>query len=258
MVLPYSTGASEPYSKVEYGVLMVLEPPVPNLSATTYAVLGLLCVSEWSAYDLVRQMERGWADTWPRAVSGIYREPKKLVEHGYATERSDPSHGRPRTLYSATPAGRTALRDWLATGCVDPKLEVEALLRVLFAEHGTKEQLLAAIDSVGAYGRHRSEALLRQGDDYLNGEPPFPDRLHVVQLVGGFHAFYLRALIDWSNWARTEVTRWHGTSADDVPNSDDLTRDVAERFRKNLLRTRSPASPPAEPRSEDEGRERRR
>lgn len=243
----------EPYSKVEYCVLMASEPSVPNLSATTHAVLGLLCVSEWSAYDLVRQMERGWVDTWPRAVSGIYREPKKLVEHGYATDRSDRSHGRPRTVYSATPAGRAAFRSWLATGCVDPKLEVEALLRVLFAEHGTKEQLLAAIDSVGAYGRRRSEALLLQGDDYLNGEPPFPDRLHVVQLVGGFHAFYLGALIDWSNWARTEVARWEGTHSDVVPDSDGLTRDVAERFGKNLLRT----PPPAEPRSENDGRGRR-
>lgn len=242
-----------PYSKVEYGVSVPPEPSDPELSATTHAVLGLLCVSEWSAYDLVRQMERGWVDTWPRAVSGIYREPKKLVDHGYATERSDRSTGRPRTLYSATLAGRAAFRRWLGTGCVDPKLEVEALLRVLFAEHGTREELLAAIDSVGAYGRRRSEALRRQGDDYVRGQAPFPDRLHVLDLVGGFHAFYLGALIDWANWAQTEVESWQGTDSDGVPDRDGLTRDVAARFGDNLLRRGSPASPPGERRADDDG-----
>ncbi|CAN5542377.1 hypothetical protein BH23ACT3_BH23ACT3_17990 [soil metagenome] len=134
----------------------------PALSATTYAVLGLLCVSEWSAYDPVRQMERGWVDTWPRTASGVYREPKKLVEHGYATQRPEPSKGRHRIVYCVTAAGRTAFRDWLATEYADPKLEAEALVRLLFAEHGTREQLLAAIDGVGAYGHRRSDVGRRE------------------------------------------------------------------------------------------------
>lgn len=225
-------------------------PSAPDLSGTSYAVLGLLCVSEWSAYDLVRQVERGWTDTWPRAVSGIYREPKKLVEHGYATERSEPSTRRSRTVYIATDAGRTAFREWLDSDCAEPKLEAEALLRVLFAEHGTKDQLLAAIESVGAYGRRRSEALLRQGEEYLSGETAFPDRLHVLQLVGGFHAFYLGALTEWSRWASTEVARWDGTDSRAVPDTDRLIRTVADIFRDGLHPSPSPR--PTAPRSANE------
>lgn len=231
--------------------MRLMSRAAPGLSATSYAVLGLLCISEWSAYDLVRQMERSWADTWPRAVSGIYREPKKLVEHGYATERSAPSHGRHRTVYAVTAAGRAAFHDWLATSCAEPKLEAEALLRVLFAEQGTREQLLAAIDSVGAYGRRRSEALLRHGDSYLNGEGDFPDRLHVLQLVGGFHAFYLGALIDWAHWASAEVTRWQGTGADHVPDTEAMMRTVADIFRHNL--SSPPAGTPRPPAAHEAG-----
>ena len=34
-------------------------------------------------------MERSVGRVWPRAQSKLFEEPKKLVEHGYATARED-------------------------------------------------------------------------------------------------------------------------------------------------------------------------
>ena len=61
--------------------------PAQRMSTTTYAVLGLLCIRPWSAYELTQQMSRSLRFIWPRAESGIYREPQKLVRLGYATSK---------------------------------------------------------------------------------------------------------------------------------------------------------------------------
>ena len=56
----------------------------PPLTTTSYAVLGLLAIKPWSSYELTQQMDRSLGRVWPRAVSKLYEEPKKLVDHGHA------------------------------------------------------------------------------------------------------------------------------------------------------------------------------
>src|SRR5438093_12425501 len=113
-----------------------------ELTPTSYAILALLAVRPWSAYELAGQMSRGFRLIWPRAESAIYEEPKNLVAHGLATasrERAGPR--RRRTLYSITPKGRRALRAWLGRPSEPPQFESESQLRVMFAEHGSNEAL---------------------------------------------------------------------------------------------------------------------
>ena len=57
---------------------------MPRLTTTSHLTLAFLTLRRWSAYELAEQVARGWADYWPRAASGIYEEPKKLVAHGLA------------------------------------------------------------------------------------------------------------------------------------------------------------------------------
>ena len=49
------------------------------LTTTSYAVLALLALRPWTTYQLAKQMERSLGWIWPRAVSRLYEEPKKLV-----------------------------------------------------------------------------------------------------------------------------------------------------------------------------------
>ena len=80
-----------------------------ELTTTSYAILGLLAIQPWTTYELAVQMERTLNRIWPRARSRLYEEPKKLVQHGLATARKDKVGKRPRTIYTITPQGRTAL-----------------------------------------------------------------------------------------------------------------------------------------------------
>ena len=58
-----------------------------KLTTTSYAVLGLLSIKTWSSYELTQQMDRSLGRIWPRAVSKLYEEPKKLVARGPARGR---------------------------------------------------------------------------------------------------------------------------------------------------------------------------
>jgi DNA-binding MarR family transcriptional regulator len=71
-------------------------------------------------------MERSLGWIWPRAVSRLYEEPKKLVAAGLASSRTEATGRRRSTVYSITPAGREALAAWLAEPGAGPLLECEA------------------------------------------------------------------------------------------------------------------------------------
>src|SRR5689334_6919014 len=107
-----------------------------ELTTTSYALLGLLALRPWSAYELAQQMQRGFAWFWPRAERGIYAEPKRLVDRGFARSRVEHRGRQARTVYSITPSGRRALRRWLAAPSQPPQVESESLVRLTFLEHG--------------------------------------------------------------------------------------------------------------------------
>src|SRR5437867_4237614 len=117
----------------------------PGLSTTSYAILGLLAIRPWTAYELAQQALRSLRFCWPKSESLIYAEPKRLVRLGLATVEHEPAGRRTRARYAITLAGRDALRYWLASAPAPPQLEFEGLLRIMFANQGTSEQALAAL-----------------------------------------------------------------------------------------------------------------
>src|SRR4051794_40097055 len=127
-----------------------------QLSTTSYAMLGMLAIRSWSAYELAKHLDRSLRPLWPRARSNLFNEPKKLVVHGLAIASDEATGRRPRTLYTITPAGRRALREWLATPGEGPILEFEQLLKVFFADHGTKTGTLQAVASIKQWARERN------------------------------------------------------------------------------------------------------
>src|SRR5215471_13786531 len=133
----------------------------PTLTPTSYAILGLLALKPWTTYELAQQMDRALGQFWPRAQSKLYEEPKKLVAHGLARASSEVAGKRPRTVYTITPAGRRALAEWVPTSGAGPVLEFEQLIKVFFAEHGTKAELLATLAGVRAWSDEQLAANVR-------------------------------------------------------------------------------------------------
>ncbi|MEW6477092.1 MAG: PadR family transcriptional regulator [Actinomycetota bacterium] len=209
-----------------------------KLTATSYAILGLLGLRSWSAYELTKQVRRSLHFCWPRAETRLYQEPKNLVEHGLVKATTTVNGRRSRTEYAITAKGRKALRAWLGEPSAPPRLESEALLRLFFAEHGTKEDLLATLAELEDQALALRRQAVEQGAEYLAGTAPFPERIHILGLVGRFTLDHTTLVAEWARWARAEVERWPAVDAADV--SPEVVR-AFEAAREELQLPEEPA-----------------
>jgi PadR family transcriptional regulator, regulatory protein AphA len=179
-----------------------------RLTTTSYAVLGLLAIQRWSTYELTRQMDRSLGRVWPRAASKLYEEPKKLVAHGLATSRQERVGKRPRTVYAITDAGRDALAEWLSKPSAGPVLESEQLLKVFFADQGTRDDALATVADARAWAEERNADNLDVGRAYLAGEGTFQERLATNMIAGRFLTDFYRMVAEWADWATEQIQQW--------------------------------------------------
>ena len=178
------------------------------LTSTSYAVLGLLAVRSWSSYELTQQMDRSLGRIWPRAASKLYEEPKKLVSHGLASATAEQNGQRTRTVYAITAEGRQALAAWLREPGDGPVLEFEQLVKVFFAEAGTKADTLATLRAAQEWAQARCAESLAVGEAYAGGEGPFPQRLPELQLASRFVTDFYLLVLDWARWAAAIVETW--------------------------------------------------
>jgi len=185
-----------------------------DLTTTSYAILGLLSLRSWTSYELAEQMQRALGLFWPRAESGIYREPKKLEEHGLARSTTEYVGERARTRYTITAKGRRALADWVPTTGTGPVVEFEQLVKVFFAEQATKADLLATLNGVRAWVEDQAVATAGIPDEYLEGRGGYPARLPWLILAGRFLDDVQQMVDRWATWATEVVESW----------PDDITR----------------------------------
>ena len=185
-----------------------------DLTTTSFALLGLLAVrpSGWSAYELAQQMSRSLHYVWPRAERNLYDEVKLLADRGLARTREEPVGRRPRTVYSITPTGRRALRQWIGEPSAPLTLESEALVRVFFGEQGEVADLLATIRTI----RREAEDTELEVAEMLRSDRddggPFPSRLHVTALMGKLLFSHREAIRRWADWAEAQVAQWEGAT----------------------------------------------
>lgn len=185
-------------------------PPAkaPALTTTSYAILGLLAVKPWTTYELAQQMRRALGQFWPRAESKLYEEPKKLVAQGLAKATKATTGNRPRTVYSITAKGRRAMAAWVPRPSAGPVLEFEVLVKLFYAEHGSKQDILATLDGVRAWSDQRHEDSGGIARTYLDGEGAFPQRLPWLVLCGQFLEEFDLMVERWTDWASSVVEAW--------------------------------------------------
>jgi PadR family transcriptional regulator AphA len=186
-----------------------------NLTTTSYAILGQLALGEATTYELAKRMGRNMRYFWPRAESRIYHEAKRLVEHDLADARESYVGKRRRSTYSITDAGRKELEAWLASPAGSWfSIETEGLLRLFLADLSSKEDVVAALEGM----RDEAVAMLSVGrgvaDDYLAGESPQQDIVHLRALVFDFLAELGLGIIDWADRSLAEVAGWDDLSPD--------------------------------------------
>jgi PadR family transcriptional regulator AphA len=170
--------------------------------------LGLLAIKPWTTHELVQQVDRSLRRLWPRAQSKLFEEPKKLVAHGYARAADDPVGRRRRTRYTITASGRRALAAWLKQPGDGPALEFEQLVKIHFADSGTKADVLANLEAARAWVLEQNEDNLAAARAYLAGEGSFPERAAINQLGGRFLTDFYVMVARWVEWATAIVEGW--------------------------------------------------
>jgi DNA-binding PadR family transcriptional regulator len=183
-----------------------------ELTTTSYAILGLLNLQPWSGYELTQQAQRSLRYTWPKSESHLYAEPKRLVRLGLARVTEAPAGPvRTRQVYRITAAGRRALERWLESEPAPPQLEFEAVLRLFYADATNKGAVLSALAHTCDDLRQRYAEGMTLAEAWLEGDAPFPERLHISALVAAFNRELLSLMIRWSAFAEREIERWPRT-----------------------------------------------
>ena len=187
----------------------------PAMSTTSYAILGLLAVKPWTTHELVQQVDRSLRRIWPRTQSKLYEEPKKLVAHGYARATDDSVGRRRRTRYTITAKGRRTLAAWLQEPGDGPILEFEQLLKISFADSGSRADIVANLDATRVWVVDQNAENLATARTYVEGNGAFPERAALNQLTGRFLTDFYVMVAHWVEWASQVVDRW----PDDVRNA---------------------------------------
>ena len=205
--------------------------PAGRRTTTSYAILGLLSVREWTTYELAQQVRRSLRWFWPRTERKIYDEPKRLAADGLATATREYTGQRPRTVYGITDAGREELARWLDERPAPPSVEFEGMLKLFFADAGSLEQLAETLREVEREAAARLEELAEVNRANLAGGNRFPQRLHLAVLTLRLHVEQERVVHEWARWARRQVDEWSSTRD---PGAWDLVaaeEELAERAR---------------------------
>ena len=114
-----------------------------------YLLLFLVAQAPFSGYDIRHMFQSSPVGRFSDSPGAIYPALARLEKRGWATSRAEKS-GRRRRTYSATAAGRKALRQWLVTPVAaadaERRLDVLALRYVMTAEFCTPVEIVAFLE----------------------------------------------------------------------------------------------------------------
>jgi DNA-binding PadR family transcriptional regulator len=203
--------------------------PPSRPSTVAHAILGQLAIRPHSAYELARLGRRFRGIFWTTAESVVYATLADVVAAGHARSTVELHGRRRRTVFRITPAGRRALRRWLAAESAPLAVQHEAMLKVLFGDAGTRADLLRAIGEVRAWAEARLAEGRAMAAAYAAGDGPYPARAHIVSLTWSYQYGQAEQMVAWAAWAQAEVASW--------PDDGEVTPDLAV-FRRALTDTR--------------------
>ncbi len=208
---------------------------VKKATPTTYGLLGLLAVRSWTGYELTHQLRRSLRYIWSASEGHLYREQGRLVELEWATVVDEPAGARTRKRYTITPEGRQALEVWLGSEPEEPHFEIEGILRLFYADHGSTADLTASMQATARSARAMLDEMTTIVDRYLadggplnmleqgiggpngerleyDGRPQYPERLHIIALT-----------IDITTRLLAELEQFAATTANDSSTWTDPT-----------------------------------
>jgi DNA-binding PadR family transcriptional regulator len=119
------------------------------LTPFSHVVLVLVGSGGAGPHDLVRMARTGRA-YWDAADSQWYAEPKRLEQLGLLTAHTGPGRTRPRTHSTLTDAGRAALASWMTEPARFPRIQNDAVVRLLAADLVDEQAVLRSLRALRA------------------------------------------------------------------------------------------------------------
>ena len=123
-----------------------------RLSPSDFVILGILAAAgPMTTYELKRAVASSVGYFWPFPHAQLYAETARLASLGLLSETQE-TGGRRRRVYAATPDGRAAVEQWLATPTPEPaQFRDLGLLKLAFGS-------LAAPETIAALARDQAAA----------------------------------------------------------------------------------------------------
>jgi DNA-binding PadR family transcriptional regulator len=145
--------------------------PFTELTPTGRVILGMLALGKRTGYDIKQFVDKSTRHFWAASYGQIYPELKRLEQQGLVTGAAEPTGGRARMVYELTDAGRTALRDWLASS-EEPlhELRDEGMLKLFFSDVGSPEQRIENVRAM-RIRQERKLVQLRSIEPYASQGP---------------------------------------------------------------------------------------
>jgi PadR family transcriptional regulator AphA len=125
---------------------------------------------------------------------------------------------------------RGALADWLASPSSHQRYESETALKMLFAENGTLDDLLASIRGIRQDSLEQIDHFLEIADQYSAGEGQYPERFALSALVARLLCEQQAATARWAAWAEQVVSEWNSPAGPDPQWGVEMLRATGEPF----------------------------
>lgn len=171
-----------------------------ELRPFSYAIMSLVGEGGAGPHDLVRMMRQGRV-YWSAADSHFYAEPKRLERLGYLRSEKRPGKTRPRTHYSLTETGREALARWVGEPASFPRIQHEAVVKVLSGDIAGDEAVLRSLDGL----RAELAALHANLDSADEVAKTLPHRERYLRLVNDLGRTLVRVHEEWVEEVEREL-----------------------------------------------------
>jgi len=171
-----------------------------RLTPFSYVILALVGREGAGPHDIVRMMREG-AMFWTTSESHYYAEPRRLATLGYLTSRTEPGRTGPRTHYELTDAGREALTAWLAEPAGMPRVQDEAVVKLLAADFADDATIAASLAGVRDGIRRAYDHL----EDMERRADEIPHRTRYLRLIDDYARRLLDAQSAWLDAVEQEL-----------------------------------------------------
>jgi DNA-binding PadR family transcriptional regulator len=149
-------------------------------STTGFVILGVLAtIGPSSGYDVRQFIEQSVSHFWNESFGQIYPELKRLRREGLVAPVSEtPEPGRKRQRFRITPAGRRALREWLAAPAQPERVRVEFLVKLFFGHESGPAANRQHVEALAARHRERVGRLRQVGELVVTENPEDPQLVY--------------------------------------------------------------------------------